>query len=152
MRIRKKIQSYSTLCVCARARVCAWCNRVIKVVVIQSGNQPCHKPFSAFHAKKVKEALRAILSGIKLLKKNICFIKKTHLVKTHLKSAGFSLLWKLVNMAIFISIIFLFEDGEQSTETGKFFPTFFCRKKLLETSVVTEAEIRKDLISNFTCI
>ena len=106
MRIRKKIQSYSALCVCARARACVWCNRVIKVVVIQSGNQPCHRPFSAFHAKKVKEALRAILSGIKLLKKNICFIKKTHLVKTHLKSAGFSLLWKLVNMAIFIPVIF----------------------------------------------
>ena len=44
---------------------------------------------------------------------------------------------------------FLYKGSEQSTETGKFFPTFFCRRELLETSVVGQAEIKKDLISHF---
>ena len=74
------------------------------------------------------------------------------MVKIHPQSAGFSQLWKLVNMATFIPIIFVYEDSEQSTETEKFFPTFFCRRELLETSVVSQAEIKKDLISYFTCI
>ena len=51
---------------------------------IQSGNQPHHKASFAFHAKKVKEALRAMLSGIKLLKQKYCFIKKIHMVKSTL--------------------------------------------------------------------
>ena len=43
---------------------------------------------------------------------------------------------------------FLCEGSEQSTETS--FPTFFCRRELLETPVVGQAEIKKDLISHFT--
>ena len=73
-------------------------------------------------------------------------------MRVHVKSAGFNLLWKLVNMATFMPIIFLYEGSEQSTETEKFFPTFSCWRELLETSVVSQAKIRKDLMSHFTRI
>ena len=64
MRIRKKVSvPFYLVCVCVY--------RVIRV--IQSGNQPCHRASSAFHAKKVKEPLRAILRGIKLLKEKYLF-------------------------------------------------------------------------------
>ena len=41
--------------------------------VIQSGNQPCHWASFAFHAKKVKETMKAMFSGIKLLKQKYLF-------------------------------------------------------------------------------
>ena len=111
---------------------------------IQSENQPCPRASFAFEGN--------VEWKWNCLNRNICFIKKIHLVKIHLKSTGFSLLWKLANMATFIPIISLYEDSEQSTKTGKFFPTFFCRRELLETSVVSQTERRKDLTSHFTCI
>ena len=120
--------------------------------VIQNRNQPCHRASFSFHAEKVKEALGAMLSGTNYWNKNIYFIKKIRKVKVHLKYVGFSLLWKLVNMATFRPIIFLYEGSRQSTETVKFFLTFFCRRELLESSAVSQAEIRKDLISHFTSI
>ena len=109
---------------------------------IQSGNQPCPRASFAFEGN--------VEWKWNCLNRNICYIKKIHLVKIHLKSTGFSLLWKLANMATFIPIISLYEDSEQSTETGKFFPTFFCRRELLETSVVSQTERRKDITFDIT--
>ena len=90
-----------------------------------------------------------LLKFLNCLNKNICFIKKIHLVKIHLKS---SLLWKLSNMATFTTITSLYEGSEQSTKTGKLSPTFSCRRELLEKLVVSQVEMRKVLILSFTCV
>ena len=87
---------------------------------IQSENKPCPRSSFAFHAKRVKEALRTMLRGKKITQTKIfALYKKNHLVKIHLKSTGFSLLLKLTNVTTLIPIISLYEGSEQFTQTGK---------------------------------
>ena len=54
---------------------------------IQSGNQPCPRTSFAFEGN--------VEWKWNCLNRNICYIKKIHLVKIHLKSTGISLLWNL---------------------------------------------------------
>ena len=106
-----------------------------------------------FMSKKGKKPWEVSLVETKLLKGKRLLMKKICQVKTHLKPTDFSLLWKLTNLHDYLYSHHVFMQRQWAVYRGRStLFTIFLHRGNWRTLVVSQTEVRKDLISHFTPI